>query len=349
MGKNTIAYVGSYTYIGESRGITIFDVDEEKGTFTRRKEVPVNNSSYLVISHSKQYLYSLADEGIVSYRILPDGDLAYLNTANIRGMRGRFIEISRDDRFLFVAGYHDGKLTIVRVGEDGSAGEICDSFYDKGTGSIAERSFQAHLSCVHLTPDNKFLCVANLGTDQIKIFRFDHETGQIKLTDILRCELDSGPRYFLFSKDGRFMYVTAELKNTITVYSYSVSNGHAEFERVQTVSTLGKKGSNVNSAAALRLSADDRYLFCSNAGDNSVAMFARDAGTGELTQCFVLPISGGYPKDIGLFDGDRRLYSVNFEESTLTFFHIQYEKNYITMYAAPLKVDQPNCCVLLKP
>ena len=87
MGKRTIAYVGSYTYIGESQGITIFDVDEEKGLFVKRKEVSVNNSSYMVLSNSKKFLYSLADEGIVAFRILEDGDLEYVNTANIRGMR----------------------------------------------------------------------------------------------------------------------------------------------------------------------------------------------------------------------------------------------------------------------
>ena len=348
MGKRTIAYVGSYTYIGESQGITIFDVDEEKGLFVKRKEVSVNNSSYMVLSNSKKFLYSLADEGIVAFRILEDGDLEYVNTANIRGMRGRFIEISRDDRFLFVAGYHDGKLTVVRVNEDGSAGEICDGFYDRGTGSLAERNFQPHLSCVHMTPDDQFLCVANLGIDQIKAFRFDHETGRIKLAHILRCELDSAPRHFIFSKDGRFMYVIAELKNIITVYEYHREGDHPEFEPVQTISTVGPKFSNVNSAVAIRLSSDDRYLFCSNAGDNSVGMYERDSETGRLTQDFVLPISGGYPKDIGLFDNDRKLYSVNFEEGTLTFFDIHYEKKYMTMYAAPLEVDQPNCCVLLR-
>lgn len=348
MEQRTVAYVGSYTYIGESQGITIFDVDEQAGTFTKRKEIPVNNSSYLVLAHSKKYLYSLADEGIVAFRIREDGDLAYINTANIRAMRGRFIEISQDDRFLFVAGYHDGKLTVVKVNEDGSAGEICDGFYDRGIGSLAERNFQPHLSCARMTPDNQFLCVANLGIDQIKVFRLNRETGRIKMVHILRCELDSAPRHFLFSGDGRFMYVISELKNTITVYSYRVEGDHPEFEHVQTISTLGSKFSNVNSAVAILLSGDERHLFCSNAGDNSVGMYSRDPQTGKLTQDFVLPISGAYPKDIGLFDEDRKLYSVNFEEGTITFFNVQYEKKYITMYAAPLEVDQPNCCVLLR-
>ena len=347
MAKRLIAYVGSYTYIGESKGITIFDVDEEKGIFIKRKEVPVNNSSRLMISHNKKYLYSLVDEGVMSFKILPDGDLEHMNTATIRGMRGRFIEISRDDRYLFVSGYHDGKLTIVRVNDDGTAGEICDSFYDKGTGNISERGFQAHLSCSRLTPDGKYLCVVDLGIDQIKIFSFDHNTGRIRLADILRCRLDSAPRYMKFSRDGRFMYLIAEMSNQITVYSYDSKDGHPHFERIQEISTLGEKPSNVNAAAALYMRDDEKYLFCSNAGDNSVGMFSRDEKTGLLKQCFVLPVSGSFPKDIGLLPGNDRLYSINFEDGTITFFRINYEQNYMTMYAAPLSIDQPNHCILL--
>ena len=220
MSGKLVAYVGSYTYIGKSKGITIFDVDEEKGTFEKRKEIVVNNSSHMRLSRDRKLLYSLSDEGIVTFKILPDGDLEYMSTADIRGMRGRHLELSMDGRFFFVAGYHDGKLTVLKRKKDGSAGAITDFFYDKGSGSIADRNFQPHLSCVRLTPDQKYLCVANRGVDQIRIFRFDDKRGKIKLVDFLRCKLDSAPRYFHFSRDGQYFYVLGELTNTISVYKY---------------------------------------------------------------------------------------------------------------------------------
>ena len=79
MGKRYVAYVGSYTFIGKSKGITIYDVDVEAGRFTRRDEVEINNSSYLAVSHSRKYLYSVVDEGIASFRILEDGGLEQMN------------------------------------------------------------------------------------------------------------------------------------------------------------------------------------------------------------------------------------------------------------------------------
>lgn len=348
MSGKLVAYVGSYTYIGKSKGITIFDVDEEKGTFEKRKEIVVNNSSHMRLSRDRKLLYSLSDEGIVTFKILPDGDLEYMSTADIRGMRGRHLELSMDGRFFFVAGYHDGKLTVLKRKKDGSAGAITDFFYDKGSGSIADRNFQPHLSCVRLTPDQKYLCVANRGVDQIRIFRFDDKRGKIKLVDFLRCKLDSAPRYFHFSRDGQYFYVLGELTNTISVYRYRDADGTPEFTLLQEISTLGKKASNVNAAAAIFLSQDEKHVFCSNSGDNSVAVYDRDPETGLLTQLFVLPVSGAYPKDIGLFPDGKRLYSVNFEECTITFFQLHYEERYMTMYAPPLHIDQPNRCIMIR-
>ena len=88
MAGKYMAYVGSYSYNGQAKGITVYDVDAENGYFKYRCEVEVDNSSYLTVSHDGKTLYSIADEGIVSFRILPNGGLARLNSAGIKGMRG---------------------------------------------------------------------------------------------------------------------------------------------------------------------------------------------------------------------------------------------------------------------
>ncbi len=348
MGKRYAAYVGSYTYIGNSQGITILDVDTEKGTMTPRKEVRANNASYVSASRDGSRLYSIVDDGIVSFRVLPDGNLEKMGKASIRGMRGCHISTNHDKSYVFVSGYHDGKVTVLRMNDDGSVGAITDNFYDKGIGSIAERNFRPHISCARLTPDERFLCVADLGIDQIKIFRFNKETGTLKMADVIRCELESAPRFLRFSPDGKFMYVISELKNYLSVYSYTERNGFPYFELLQQTPTVGKKHSNVNAAAALRFSPDGKLVLCSNAGDNSIGIFDRDEATGLLSQRVVLPISGEYPKDIGMFPDGKHLYSVNHETGTMTFFTWVPEKNYFYMHTAPIKIDQPNCCALVE-
>ena len=181
MEKKYVAYIGSYTFHGSSKGIAVMDVDVEKGRFIKRKEIRVNNSSYLTVSHDNQYLYSIVDEGVASFKILPDGNLKHLNTATIKGMRGCFLTTDSKNRFLVTGGYHDGKMTVLRLKENGEVGHITAEVFDKGIGSVAERNFMPHISCVQFTPDEKFLCMVDSGIDQVRIYRFDHSDGTVRI------------------------------------------------------------------------------------------------------------------------------------------------------------------------
>lgn len=126
--KKYVAYVSTYT-MGDNHGITIYDVDVENGRFTLKDRVEITNSSYLTISHNRKWLYSITDFGVESYEILKDGHLKPINMAGINGMRGCYLSTDYEDRFLFVAGWHDGKITALRLKEDGSVGEITENAF----------------------------------------------------------------------------------------------------------------------------------------------------------------------------------------------------------------------------
>ena len=342
-----MAYVGSYSYTGKAKGITVYDVDVEKGKFVYRCEVEVDNSSYLKASHSGKMLYSIADEGVVAFRILQNGSLSRVNSANIKGMRGCHLYTNKDDSYIFVSGYHDGKETVLKLNKDGSVGRITDGVFHKGLGSVAERNFRPHVSCGRLTPDEKYLLVADLGIDQIKIYRFDKKEGKITLVDTIRCELESAPRYLMFSGDGKFFYVLYELKNMIEVYSYQDGERTPQVEKVQTISSTGTEPNQLTAACAMHLSPDEKYIFCSNAGDDTVSMYERDEETGMLEMKFCLPISGDYPKDIAVFPDGQHLASIN-HEGSISFFHIDYEKGLLVMSDRSISINEPNCCEIVK-
>ena len=196
-----MAYVGSYSYTGKAKGITVFDVDVEKGIFEERCEVEVNNSSYVIASRDGKTLYSIADEGVVAFRILENGSLSRLNSATINGLRGCHLATEPEGKYLFVSGFHDGKTTVMRLGKDGKVGAIADDVFNKGLGSVAERNFRPHVTCTRRTPDKKYVLSADAGMDQVKIFRFDDRKGKLQQVDAIRCDLESGPRRFLFSAD----------------------------------------------------------------------------------------------------------------------------------------------------
>lgn len=342
-----VAYAGTYTN-GTSKGIHIYDVDVEEGLLYLRKVVPVNNSSYITRSRNEKYLYSIADEGVRAYEIQPDGDLEPINEIDINGMRGCHMSVDLDGKYLFVAGYHDGKVTVVHTHKDGRLGTLMDGVFHKGTGAVNERSFRPHVCCVRVTPDNKFLCAVDNGIDQVVLYKINHTYNKLQQVDILRMGREAGPRSIHFSRNGRFAYVLCEITNLVRVYEYSVKDGYPEFELLQELSTLSDERDPHDAASALRISYDGEYLFCSTAGDDSVACYKINQETGLLDRQFSLPTAGNYPKDIALFPDQKHIAVVNNGSNTITTFAIDYEKKVLVMKGKPQKLDTPNCMIFQK-
>jgi 6-phosphogluconolactonase len=318
----------------------------EKGRFKEKGEVEITNSSYVTISHNRKYLYAITDFGVESFKILPDGSLESINKASTNGMRGCYLSTDYEDKFLFCAGYHDGKITVLRLDRNtGAVGAITDEVFHKGLGSIAERSFRPHISCVKMTRDNKYLCAADLGIDYVNVYKVDQERGTLRQVDIIRCDIESAPRHLKFSEDGRFLYIISEMKNCIDVYSYHEENNMPFFDHIQTVPTSDKFEVKGVAASALNISEDGRYILASTAGENSVTLFEINQETGELTRIFCLPISGEYPKDAALFPDNRHLVSLNHESNTMTFFTVDYENKCIIMNGKEIEVTQANCII----
>lgn len=344
-----MAYVGSYSYNGQAKGITVYDVDVAKGRFVYRCEMEVDNSSYLIAASNGKTLYSIADEGVVSFRIHENGAITRLNSANIKGMRGCHLSVDDQDRHIFVSGYHDGKATVLRLREDGTVGEIVDGVFHKGLGSVAERNFRPHASCTRRTPDGKYVMVADLGIDQVKIYRFDDKEEKMILVDAIRCELESAPKCFRFSSDGKFFYLLHELKNIIDVFTYETGDRQPKIEKIQTISTTGGNPiSQLTAACAMRFSTDECHMFCGNAGDDTVTVYNRDKKTGLLEHLCCLPISGSYPKDICVFPDDKHIACLNHESGSITCFTVNYEKGLLVMNGKALRVNEPNSSVIVK-
>ena len=344
-----VAYVSTYTSgENDNHGIKIYDVDLKNGQLIEKDKVQITNSSYITISHNCKCLYSITDFGVEAYKIEKDGSLSVINSSSINGMRGCYISTDYEDKYLFVAGYHDGKITVLKLQEDGSINGITDEIFHKGWGSIAERNFRPHVNCVKMTRDNCYLCAADLGMDYIDIYRLDSKTGKLKLADIIRSEQESAPRHIKFTKDGRFLYIVHELKNYIDVYSYKNVNDNPEFEKIQTISTLNEYHASGSAASALNLSLDYKYLVSSNAGDNSVIIYSIDPKSGMLKKILCLPISGDYPKDATLFPDNRHLISLNHESNSMTFFTVDMEKGLLVMNGKELTVESPNCIIFHK-
>lgn len=343
-----VAYVGTYTH-ENSVGIHIYDVDVQNGQLKERKVIPINNPSDLVVSKDKRFLYSIADEGVEAFKIQPDGDLIAMNKQWIGGMRGCYVEVDDKNRYLFVGGHHDGRVTMMNLNEDGSIGEIAHGIFHKGMGgNVAQRNFVPHVDCVKLTPDQKFLCAVDNGIDQVKVYRVDYEYGKLKLVDIIRCPMESAPRMIRFSRNGKFAYILYELLNIVEVYQYQVVNDLPSFERIQTISTRLKKDEDVCAASGMEISKSGKYLYCCNSGVNSVVCYSIDLDTGMLTETFRTKVNSDYPKMLAIYPDERHYLTLNNFSNDIYSYLADYEKGFSIQTSPKVNVDKPNCIYMMK-
>mgnify|MGYP004466353649 FL=1 len=341
-----VAYVGTYTH-ENSIGIHVYDIDMEKGRLTERGVAPISNPSNIVVAHSGKYLYSIEDEGVASFSIDENGDLTKINQAWIGGMRACYVEIDSKDRYLFLAGFHDGKVTMMRLNEDGSIAGIADGVFHQGIGkSSVEKRMDPRVSCTKLTPDEKFLCAVDWGLNQIKIYEVDYAEGKLHLYDILRCPFSSAPRRICFSKDGKYVYVLEEATNTVEIYTYDLHGGKPTFEKIADTSVL-KKEDPLASGAAMEFAPDGKYLYVSLDGSNEVVSLAVGED-GQLSIECNAKISGDYPKGIAILPDNKTLVSLNHDSNEIRTFTIDHEKKCVLMKNPPLKVDKPNSIVIHK-
>lgn len=342
-----VAYVGTYTH-ENSVGIHVYDVDMNKGSLTERSVAPINNPSYLTISKDGRFLYSIEDEGVASFRITETGDLEKMNQSWIGGMRGCYVEVDSKGRYLFVGGYHDGRVTMMRLNEDGSIGDVADGIFHQGLGkSSAEKKLDPHVTCVILTPDEKYLCAVDYGLNQIKTYAIDYEHGKLHLADIIRCQLDSAPRMMRFSKDGKHAYILMELTNVMEVYTYQDTARGPEFEKVQEISVL-KKENPVAASSSFEFTEDGKYIFVAIDAMNAVTYFERNPEDGTLTWMHNAAVSGDFPKTLAVLPGDEYYAVLNHDSNEIRTFIVDYKKKNCLMKNAPVKVDKPNCIKIHK-
>ncbi len=346
--KKYVAYVGTYTH-ETSVGIYVYDVDPDTAVLTQQSVAPINNPSDIINSHDNKFLYSIADEGVASFKILPDGNLEKMNQEWVGGMRGCNLCVDSQNRYLFVAGYHDGRVTMMRLNEDGSIQGIADGIFHQGIGkSVADRPLYPHCTCVELTPDEKFLCVVENGLHQIKIYEIDYEQGKLHLQDIVRCTMGSAPLKMKFSNDGKYAYVITEMSNEILVYDYHIIGEHVDFENIQTVSLLVGEDEEISTGTNLKFGDDDTILYASVDGLNAICMYRRDPKSGKIEYMSHSFISGDYPKSFAILPGDKYYVSLNHDTNEIRSFSIDKKEGHSLMLNPPIKIAKPNSIIVVE-
>ncbi len=350
------AYIGGYTRNHEP-GIYLCQVEPSTGALTLRPAVAqAANPSFLVVHSSRQYLYAVNETmtfqdqpgGAVSAFAIneQDGSLNLLNQQPSFGGAPCHIVMDRSERFVLVANYMGGNLAVYPIRPDGSLDAASDMVQHHGRGADPRRQERPHAHSITIAPDNRFALAADLGLDRIMIYRLDLESGKLIAHDPPYTALHpgAGPRHLAFHPNGHLVYAVNELDSTLTVFAYDPGQG--TMREIQTLSTLPAdwQGSGTsNSGADVHVHPSGRFVYSSNRGHDSIAVFAVDQTTGQLTAAGHTSTQGRTPRNFAVHPDGALLLAANQDSHTVVAFHIHPETGQLAPTSHAANVPMPVC------
>ncbi len=301
-------------------------------------------ANFACISPNGKYLYSTCringEGGAAAFKIEKNGDLTFLNMRETDGRAACHVEISPDGKVLFVANYLTGNLVGFKLTRNG-LGKSC--FFEnrhEGHGPNKERQQSAHVHMCKLTPDNKRLAVMDLGIDTIVSYgltdKWRTDVKNIVCSDIT--PHGSGPRHIVFTSAGNRAYLVNELFNTVMALDYNQETG--AFTIAQTVSMLPSTFKKYSKAAAIRLSPDEKYVYASNRGHDSVAIF-KISQTGKLTRTGIVSSGGVSPRDFEFLADGQHLIMTNEDTDNIIVYEWNSENGNLTPTEWTARVKHP--------
>lgn len=347
----TMVYVGTYTGSG-SKGIYLFEL--ESGTLKPRGAAEgVASPSFLAVHEAGKILFAACETSdfqgkktgsVAAFKIHPDGaPLTLINAQSSGGAGPCYVSVNRDARHVFVANYGGGSVAMLPFNADTGLGAPARFFQHEGSGANPQRQKGPHAHSINLDPAERFALAADLGLDKILVYRFDAAKGTLEANDppFGTTPPGGGPRHLAFSPGGKFLYVNNEMTSSVTAFRWEADRG--AMTEIHTLSTLpdGFKGS--NSTAETRVSPDGRFVYVSNRGHDSIAIFSADPATGRLTAAGHAPSGGKTPRNFGIDPSGRHLIAANQGSNTLVVFSVDPKTGALTPTGQVVEVPKPVC------
>ncbi len=315
--------VGCYAP-ADQPGIHALDFNTLTGSLMPRSSYTgIVNPSFLVVHPNGKWLYAVSETGLEgngrygsvhAFHINQQSlTLTPINHQSTNGDWPCHLQIDATGRWIFASNYGTGNVAVFPILEDGALGEMTAFVQHHGQGPNQARQERPHAHSTTLSPDNRFAIVADLGIDQLVIYKFDAETGRLSPHSQTETHAGAGPRHIAFHPDGDRMYVVNELDSTVSVYEYDAVNG--KLHELQTLDTLPQNtpdSSDVpeNIVADIHYSASHQRLYVSNRGHNSIAIYSVEEN-GRLTYLNNASCGGNWPRNFALAPNGRFMLVAN--------------------------------------
>ncbi|MFN2578761.1 MAG: lactonase family protein [Pyrinomonadaceae bacterium] len=357
--KELLVYVGTYT-TGKSEGIYLYRLnlssgELRQGAITRG----VINPSFLTLAPNQRYLYAVNEvedfagskSGAVSSFAVDEktGALRLLNQQPSLGADPCYVDVDARGRFVLVANYTGGNVTVFAVQRDGSLGAPTDVKQYQGSSVNRDRQEAPHAHCIVLDPTDRFAYSCDLGSDKIMIFRFDARRGKLLagIPPSMQVKPGSGPRHLAFHSGGKFVFVLNELHSTVTAFERNPETG--SLKELQTLSTLPKDFTNANTGADIHVSPNGRFLYCSNRGHDSIAIFKIDPRNGALTAIGHESTRGMSPRNFAIDPTGALLLVANQKSDSIVVFRLDQTIGRLKATGQAVQVPAPVCLKFTQP
>jgi 6-phosphogluconolactonase len=348
-GEQTL-YVGTYTS-GKSKGIYVYRLNMSTGELKYLDTIEgVVDPSYLTIDRRTRFLYAVNEVSefdgkpsgaVSSFAIDKNGHLKQINQKASEGGAPCYITLDRTERFVLLANYEAGNVSVLPLKRDGGLGQAVSVVQHHGSSVNPDRQKGPHAHCIVVDAFNRYAFAVDLGVDKILGYRFDARNGKLISHTDVETKPGAGPRHLTFHPNNKYAYVINELDSTITAYSYESQRGRLTPQ--QTISTLPAGYSGDNSCADVHVAPSGGFLYGSNRGHDSIVVFAIDLRSGRLTYVEHVSTGGKTPRNFTIDPTGRFLLAANQKSDSVVTFGIDPASGRLKPTGHSAEIPTPVC------
>ena len=350
-----LVYIGSYTG-SKSQGIYVSRFDPATGNLSRPElAAEAKNPSFLALHPRRGILYAVGEvdsfEGrpvgsVTAFRIdSKSGKLILLNQQPSGGAGPCHLAVDAAGKCLLVANYGSGSIAALPIQAGGALGQPHAIIQHQGSSLNPQRQDAPHAHFITPDPANRFALACDLGLDKVLVYRLDPNKAALQSNDPPSISLrgGAGPRHLAFHPNGKVAYVINELDSTLTVFAYDAKNG--ALSELQTLSTLPDSFRGSNTGAEVQIHPSAKFVYASNRGHDSIAMFSVEPGAGKLTAAGHESTQGKTPRHFALDPAGKWLLAENQDSDAISVFRVDSGTGKLTPTGSPLQVGAPVCVV----
>lgn len=345
-------YIGTYTG-GKSKGIYRCEFDTATGKLSEPVlAAQTSNPSFLAIHPSRHYLYAVGENGpsgaVVAFALDPkSGELKQLNRKPSSGAGPCHLVVDQKGKHVLVANYGGGNASVLAIEDEGRLGNRTAFVQHTGKGDDPRRQGEPHAHSINLDAANHFAFVADLGLDRVFVYRYDADKGSLEKNEPPAAKMASkaGPRHFAFHPSGRYAYAINEMASNVTAMTYDAEKG--VLTPIQTISTLPEGGHKGNSTAEVQVHPSGKFLYGSNRGHDSIAIFTIDEKSGKLTAAGHQGEGIKEPRNFGIDPTGKVLLAANQNGDSILVFRIDPATGALQATGGKVEVGKPVCVKFL--